>query len=73
MLGVPTVVQWVKNTTAAAWVTASLAWLSGLKDLALLLLHLGWQLQLEFNPWPGIVHMLWVQPLKKLKKLYLLT
>ena len=41
MIGVPAVVQWVKNLTAAAWVTAevpvpSLAQHSGFKDLALL-------------------------------------
>ena len=39
--GVPAMVQWVKNPTAAAWVTAevrvqSLGWRSRLKDPALL-------------------------------------
>ena len=43
-------VQWVKNLTAAAWVTLevciqSLAQYSGLKDLALL------QLQHKLQPW----------------------
>ena len=52
---VPTVVQWVKNLTVAAQVTAevwvqSLTQCSGLKDLALL------QLQLRFDPWPGNFH-----------------
>ena len=56
--------QWVKNLTAAAQVTAeakvrSLARCSGLKDLTLL------QLQLGFNPWPGNFHMLWVWPLRQ--------
>ena len=39
MLGVPAALQWVKNPTAAAWVTAQMqvqspAQQSGLKDLA---------------------------------------
>ena len=51
-MGVPTVVQWVKNPTAAAWVFSE-AWVctqacsSGLKDLALLQLWPG------FSPWLG--------------------
>ena len=54
-LAVPTVMQWVKNSTAAAEVTAevqagSSAWLSGLKDPALLQLLHRLQLQLRFNP-----------------------
>ena len=63
-MGVPTVVQWVKNLTAAAQVTAEvrvrpLAQCNGLKELA-------WQqLRLRFNPWPRNVHMPQVQPLKK--------
>ena len=62
-LGVPVVVQWVKNLTAAAQVTAEVqvdppAWHSGLKDPAL------WQLWLGFNPRLGSFHMLWVWPLK---------
>ena len=58
-MGVPTVAQWVKNLTAVAWVTAevwvpSLAWHSGLTDLALLQLQHRSQLWwLRFNPWPG--------------------
>ena len=60
-------VQWVENLTAAAQVTAeaqtqSLAWHSGLKDLALP------RLQLIFHPWPWNFHMPWVQPLKKKRK-----
>ena len=44
--------QWVKNPTAAAWVSAeaqvpSLAWHSELKAPAWL------QLRLGFSPWPG--------------------
>ena len=44
--------QWVKNPTAAAWVTVevqvrSSAWCSGLKDPVLL------QLWLRFSLWPG--------------------
>ena len=55
--GVPAVAQWVKNVTAVAQVAvemsvASLAWLSGLKDLALMWLHKGSQLHLGFSPWP---------------------
>ena len=54
-------VQWVKNPTAEAQVTAevqvrSLAQSSGVKDLALL------QLWLPFNPWPGNFHVRRVQP-----------
>ena len=45
-------VQWVKNPTVAAWVTAetrvqSLAWHSGLKDLALPQLQCRLKLQLS--------------------------
>ena len=51
--------QWVQNSTAAAWVAAevgvrSLAQRSGLKDVALPQLWLG------FIPWPGNFHMPWV-------------
>ena len=58
MAGVPAVVQWVKNLTAAAPVTAemrvlSLALCSRLKDLALLWLRHRLQLWLGSNPWPG--------------------
>ena len=61
--GVPTVAQWVKNPTAAAWVTEEVwvcppAWRSGLnQDPALPHLQHGSQLQLGFNPWPGNFHM----------------
>ena len=59
--------QWVKNLialTAAAWVATkeqvwSLAWYSGLKDLALP------QMGLRFNPWPWKLHMIQVRSLKK--------
>ena len=62
MIGVPIMGQWVKNLTAAAGISAevkiqSLAWARVLKDLALLKL----QLWLRFNPWPGNIHMPWVQ------------
>ena len=55
------VAQWIKNLTVAAQVATevriqSLAWHSGLKDLALLQLHL------RFNPWSGNFQMLWVRP-----------
>ena len=48
-------VQWVKNLTAAAWVTEevqilSLVWCSGLKDPAFPHLWCRWQLQLRFGP-----------------------
>ena len=50
--------QWVKNVTAAAWVTVkawvrSMAWDSGLKDPALPQLWCRSQLWLLFNPWTG--------------------
>ena len=35
------------------------------KDLALPQLWCRSQIRLRFDPWPGNVHMLWVQPLKK--------
>ena len=59
-LGVSGVAQWVKDLTAAAWVAAegwvcSPAWHSELRI---------W-LWLGLDPWPGNLHMLWVQPLKK--------
>ena len=61
IMGFPTVMQWVKNSTAVAGVTAevwvrSLAQSSGLKDLVVL------QLQLRFSPWPGNIHVPWVHP-----------
>ena len=48
--------QWVKNLTAAAqftaeWQVQSLAWQSGLNDLALPKPHL------RFSSWPGNLHM----------------
>lgn len=56
----------VKNLTAAAGVAVkaqvrSVAWCSGLEDLALLLRRL------VFNPWPRNFPMLWVWPKKKEK------
>ena len=56
--GVPAVVQWVKNLTAAAQVAVeaqiwSLACRSGLKDAALLPLQHKSQLQLKINPYPN--------------------
>ena len=53
-------VQWVKNLTAVAWVSAetwvlSLAWHSGLKDAELLQLQHSSQLRLRFDPWPGML------------------
>ena len=64
-------VPWVKNLTGVAgvpvevWVQ-SLAWCSGLKDLALC--HQRSQLQLGFHPWPGKFHRPWVWPLKNNNK-----
>ena len=57
--------KWVKNLTAAAWVTAevlvqSLAWHSRLKDLALTQLWFRLQLCLRFNPCPGNFYYLWI-------------
>ena len=51
------VVQWVKNLTTVAWVTAevwvqSLAQCSELKDLVMLHLWHRWQQWLRLNPWP---------------------
>ena len=65
--GATAAAQWVKNLTAAVWVTAEMqvlssAWSSGLKDLALL------KLQLEFNPWPGNFHVPRVWKEKKITK-----
>ena len=59
ILGVPSVTQWVKNPTAAAWVAVelrfqSLAQYSGLKDPALPQLRCRSQLRLGMDPWPGI-------------------
>ena len=59
--------QWVKNLTTAAQVTAevwvqSLASCSALKDSALLQLKHRSQLWLRFNPWPRNFYMLQVQP-----------
>ena len=55
--GVSAVVQWVKNLTTVAWVSAkvplpSLALHSGLKDPVLLQPHCRLQLELGFSPWP---------------------
>ena len=63
--------QQVKNLTAAALVTAevqvpSLAWSSGLKDLALLQWWCRLQLQLRFSLWPRNFHMSLVAPKKKM-------
>lgn len=68
--GVPTVVHWVKNLTVSTQVTAevqvpSLAWGSGLKDLAFPQLWLRLQLQVRFSPWPGNILMPWVWPQKR--------
>ena len=58
-------VQLVKNPPAAAQVAAELqvhspTQHSGLKDLVLLQLQHGLQLQLRFNPWPRNFPMPWV-------------
>ena len=42
-----------------------LLWLSGLRGH---LQQLGWLWRRKFEPWPGNLHMLQVQPLKKKKK-----
>ena len=60
-------VQWVKNQTAVAQVTAevqvqSLAWISGLKNRALPQLWCRSKLWLGFSAWPGKFHMPQVQP-----------
>ena len=65
--GVPTVVRWVKNLTAVAWVIAEVpvpspVQCSRLKEPALL------QLQLEFHPWPRNFHMPWGAAVTKKKK-----
>ena len=61
LVGVPTVAQRVKNSTAGAPVTEgaqvqSLAQCSGLKYPGLP------QLQLRFNPWPRNFHVPWEGP-----------
>ena len=71
-MGVPTVVQQVKNLTAAAWVTAEAGVQlpvqgSGLKALALLQVWRRSQMQLRFDPQPRNFHMPW-GCLKKKKK-----
>ena len=63
--GVPAVVQWIKNPTAATWVSVevqvwSLVWHSGWQDLALPQLWHRSQLQLGFNPWLRNFHVPWV-------------
>ena len=67
VLGVPAVVQWVKNLTAVAQVAVetqvqSPAQHCGLKDQELQHLLRRSQLQLGFDPWPRKFHLLWVQP-----------
>ena len=59
--------QSFKNLAAARSVTAeaevqSLAWCSGLKDLALPQPWHRLQLRFKFNPWPGNFYVLWVWP-----------
>ena len=61
-------VQWVKNPTAAAGVTAEVqvqapAQCSGLRIRVVTAEHRS-QLRLGFYPWPGNFNVLWVQPLK---------
>ena len=65
-MGVPTVVQWAKDLTAVDCAAeeervSSPAWHSGLKELVVLQLWLG------FNPCPRNFDMLWIWP-QKLKK-----
>ena len=60
-------VQWTKNPTAVAWVTADMqvqspAQSSGLKDPVLPQLQCRSKLQLKFNPRPRNFPMPWVQP-----------
>ena len=62
--GVPAVVQWVWNPTAAALVAAEVwvqspVWCSGLKGSGIATAA---QLWLGFSPWPRNFHMQWVQP-----------
>ena len=73
-MGVPTVVQWVKNLTVMAWVAAEAqvqypAWHSGLKDLAMPKLQHRLKLWLGFNSWPGKFHVPKVWLLKKTKEI----
>lgn len=61
-MGVPVVVQWVKNPIAATSVSAkvhirSLAWQTWLKDLVLLQLLYRSQLWLRLDTWPGNFHI----------------
>ena len=60
-IGVPAVVQQVKNLALAAWVTVEVqvrspTWHSGLKDLVLPQLQCQSQLRLRFNPRPRNCH-----------------
>ena len=64
---VPALAQWVKDPSAVVQVAVemrveSLAWCSGLMDLALLQLLLTLQLWLGFSLWSGNFRMLQVQP-----------
>ena len=61
--GVPTVVQWVKNPSAAAWVTAEMRVQSsactGVKESSSATAVLLW---LRFNSWLRNIHLLQVCP-----------
>ena len=66
-IGVPAMVQWVKNLILVAWVTvevqvSSPAQQPGLKYPALSQLSHRSQLQLRFSPWPMNFHVLQPQP-----------
>ena len=73
---VPTMVQWVKNLTAAACVPEEVCfcYLSqhrGLKDPAFPQLQCRTVMWLRFNPWPRNFHMPWCS--HKIKNIYILS
>ena len=73
--GVPIVVQWKQIQLGTMrlqgpWPTSvglrirhcCELWCMSQTQLRSCFVAAGWQLQLRFNPWPGKLHMLWVQP-----------
>ena len=68
ILGIPAVVQWVKDLELSLQPLGSLAQHSGVNDPELPQLWYRSQLWLGFDPWAGNFRMPQVQPKKKKKK-----